>query len=82
MENQMPKTIDDYIILLTEVKKKLGGNLEVYFVYDEDETSNPDEHYEIGDVVLYNPVITTSLCPVKSSVTSSEEKSRLLFVSK
>ena len=76
----MPKTIDDYILLLTEAKEKFG-NLEVYLVYDKDEISNPDEHFETSDVVLYNPVITTSLYPVESNVTSSEEKSRLLFVS-
>ena len=80
MKNQMPKTIDDYILLLTEAKEKFG-NLEVYLVYDKDEISNPDEHFETSDVVLYNPVITTSLYPVESNVTSSEEKSRLLFVS-
>ena len=79
MKNQMPKTIGDYILLLTEAKEKFG-NLEVYFVYAEDQTSNPDVHYEIGDAVIYTPVITTSLYPVKSNVTSSEEKSRLIFV--
>lgn len=79
MKNQMPKTIEDYICLLTEGKEKFG-NLEVYFVYDEDKTSNPDEHCAIGDTVIYTPCTTTSLYPVKSNVTSSEEKSRLLFV--
>lgn len=81
MKNQMPKTIDDYILLLNDAKEKFGGNLEVYLVNFEDHIYNPEQHYGIRDVMLYNPAMATSLYTVKSNVTSSEEKLRLLFVS-
>ena len=51
MQNQMPKTLADFILLLTAAKEKYG-NLKVRYILDSDYVNDSDEYSEFEDIVI------------------------------
>ena len=73
MKNQMPKTIDDYIILLNEAKAQYGGNIGVKYVNEKDMIDSAGHHYDFDDIVIFGG--HTSLIDSNDKV-----EPRLIFV--
>lgn len=69
MNNQMPQTVDDFILLLQGVREKYG-NVKVKYVSDSDQ-SNPDEFRDFEDVVYFGgaqSLVRSNNVPDESSV--------------
>ena len=74
MQNQMPKTLADFILLLTAAKEKYG-NLKVRYVSDSCCTNDSDEYSEFEDIVITGGVESL----VRSNQSSDNER-YFLFV--
>lgn len=51
MQNQMPETLADFILLLTAAKEKYG-NLKVRYTPDSGYGTDSDEYYQFADIVI------------------------------
>jgi hypothetical protein len=74
MQNQMPKTLADFILLLTAAKEKYG-NLKVHYVPDSCCINDRDEYCQYGDIVIAGGVESL----VRSNQSSDNER-YFLFV--
>jgi hypothetical protein len=74
MQNQMPETLADFILLLTAAKEKYG-NLKVRYVPDSNYINNSDEYLEFDDFVIAGGVESL----VRSNQSSDNER-YFLFV--
>lgn len=63
-QHNLPRTLDDYILLFTEVRKKYG-NLDVVYITDNCNVNDVDEHLEFSDVLISGGY--TSLCAADES---------------
>jgi len=74
MQNQMPETLADFILLLTAAKEKYG-NLKVRYVFESGNVGDSDEYNEFEDIVIAGGVESL----VRSNQSSDNER-YFLFV--
>lgn len=74
MQNQMPDTLADFILLLTAAKEKYG-NLKVRFISESNCVGDSDEYFQFEDVVIAGGVESL----VRNNQSSNDER-YFLFV--
>ena len=74
MQNKMPETLADFILLLTAAKEKYG-NLKVRYIPESYNVNDSDEYYQFEDIVIAGGVESL----VRSNQSSDNER-YFLFV--